>query len=129
MTTKKNEEIPAGTAAPDLDETQPPLEVLIVDNDEPHAEIVAEAVERTGAVCHVATSGPKGSEMIRERDFDVIITDLMMEEIDGFGILGQAKKDQPETEVILMTGHGSIPSAVEAMQQGAFNFLLKPLDL
>jgi len=52
-----------------------------------------------------------------------------MSDIDGLGILGRAKKELPDAEVILITGHGSIPSAVTAMQQGAFNYLLKPLDL
>ena len=53
----------------------------------------------------------------------MIITDLVMNDIDGLGILARAKTDQPDTEVILLTGHGTIPSAVEAMQKGAFNYL------
>jgi len=106
-----------------------PIEVLIVDNDEPHAEIVAEAIEKIGAACAIAPSGPQGAEAIRSRDFDVIVTDIFMEEIDGFGILTLAKEHQPETEVILMSGQGTVPSAVDAMQQGAFSYLLKPLDL
>lgn len=106
-----------------------PIEVLIVDNDEAHADVVAESLERIDCVATVATSGPVGAERIAERDFDVIITDLVMEEVDGFGVLARAKQDQPETEVIMMTGHGTVESAVEAMQQGAFSYLLKPLDL
>lgn len=106
-----------------------PIEVLIVDNDETHAETVGESLERVGFSCQVAGSGPRGAEMIEEGDFDVIITDMMMNDVDGFEILARAKKKLPDVEVILMTGHGSIPSAVTAMQQGAFNYLLKPLDL
>ena len=52
-----------------------------------------------------------------------------MNDVDGLEILAQAKEVLPDAEVILVTGHGTIPSAVEAMQQGAFNYLLKPLDL
>ena len=59
----------------------------------------------------------------------MIVTDWLMNDIDGLGILNRAKQHQPETSVILVTGHGTVPSAVEAMQQGAFNYLLKPLDL
>ena len=107
----------------------PPVEVLIVDNDEAHAEVVAESLDRVGFSCRVATSGPNGAEMIEQRQFDIVITDLVMNDIDGLGILAKAKEELPDAEVILMTGHGSIPSAVSAMQQGAFNYLLKPLDI
>ena len=107
----------------------PPVEVLIVDNDEAHAEVVAESLDRVGFSCHVATSGPAGAEMIEGGQFDVVITDLVMNDIDGLGILAKAKEELTDAEVILMTGHGSIPSAVSAMQKGAFNYLLKPLDI
>ncbi len=107
----------------------PPAEVLIVDNDHAHAETVAESLERIGCHCRVATSGGEGAKQIEETPFDVVITDLVMNDIDGLGILGRAKTDQPDAEVILMTGHGTVPSAVEAMRSGAFNYLLKPLDV
>jgi len=110
-------------------ESGPPVEVLIVDNDEAHAEVVAESLARVGFHCRVATSGTKGAEMIAQSTFDVVITDLKMSDIDGLGILARTKSELPDAEVILMTGHGTVPSAVEAMQQGAFNYLLKPLDI
>jgi len=120
-----------GSDEPDnsSDQAGPPIQVLIVDNDQSHAEAVAESLDRVGFRCHVATSGNQGAEMIEKGDYDVIITDLVMNDIDGLGILAQAKKTVPEAEVILMTGHGTIPSAVTAMQQGAFNYLRKPDDL
>ena len=111
------------------DRAGPPIEVLIVDNDKPHAESVAEALQRVGFSCRVATSGTEGAQLIDEGSYDVVITDLVMNDIDGLGILARAKKELPEAEVILMTGHGSIPSAVAAIQQGAFNYLRKPEDL
>jgi two-component system, NtrC family, response regulator HydG len=107
----------------------PPAEVLIVDNDHAHAETVAEGLRRIGCRCHVATSGQQGARMIEEAPFDVVVTDLVMNDIDGLGVLARAKADQPDAEVILMTGHGTVPSAVEAMRSGAFNYLLKPLDV
>ncbi|MGQ9605567.1 MAG: sigma-54-dependent transcriptional regulator [Thermogutta sp.] len=106
-----------------------PCRVLIIDNDRAHAETVAEVLERAGYQCTTATSGPEGARLIRENEFDVIITDLVMNEIDGLRILSLAKQEQPDSEVILITGHGTIPSAVTAMREGAFNYLLKPLDL
>jgi len=111
------------------DSEKRPLEVLIVDNDEAHAQVVAESLDRVGFLCQVAGSGPLGAQMIGECFFDVVITDLVMNEVDGLDILARAKATLPNCEVILMTGHGSIPSAVSAMQQGAFNYLLKPLKL
>ena len=77
----------------------------------------------------MAASGTDGAGIIEEQDFDVIITDLVMNDVDGLGILARAKNAQPDTEVILLTGHGTVPSAVEAMRKGAFNYLLKPLDI
>ncbi len=105
------------------------LRILIVDNDEPHASAVAESLERVGYECVVATSGPAGAEKVEQEAFDLVITDLMMPDVDGLDILRRAKESLPEVEVILVTGHGTVPSAVDAMQQGAFNYLLKPLDI
>jgi two-component system response regulator HydG len=107
----------------------PPGEVLIIDNDRAHAETVAESLQRSGFHCRVAASGSDGARIIDQQDFDVIITDLVMHDVDGLAILARAKNTQPDTEVILLTGHGTVPSAVEAMRQGAFNYLLKPLDI
>jgi len=106
-----------------------PISVLVVDNDDAHAEVVAESLERVGFECVTATSGKRGVELIESEPFDVVVSDLMMTDIDGLGVLARTKEVQPDTEVILMTGHGTVPSAVDAMQQGAFNYLLKPLDI
>src|SRR5688572_103884 len=106
-----------------------PIRVLIVDNDAPHAEAVAEGLARVGYECAVATSGAEGIRRIEEDTFDIVITDLVMNDVDGLGILARDKEVLPDAEVILVTGHGTIPSAVSAMQQGAFNYLLKPLDI
>jgi len=106
-----------------------PVRVLIVDNEAPHAQAVAESLERVGYDCTVATSGPQGIAAIDRDAFDVVITDLVMNEVDGLQILTHTKDRLPDAEVILVTGHGTVPSAVTAMQRGAFNYLLKPLDL
>ena len=66
----------------------------------------------------MATSGSEGPRLVEERDFDVIITDLKMNDVDGLEILDRAKGAAADTEVILFTGFGSVPSAVEAMQRG-----------
>lgn len=109
--------------------SSPPIQVLIVDNDEAHAQAMAESLERVGYACSVATSGTEGARKIEQGRYDIIITDLVMNDVDGMEILSRAKNDLPDAEVILVTGHGSIDTAVAAMQHGAFHFLLKPLDL
>lgn len=105
------------------------IRVLIVDNDLAHAEVLGESLERVGYSCTTAAGGVAASHAIRQEVFDIVITDLMMNDVDGLQVLRLAKEEMPECEVILVTGHGSIPSAVEAMRQGAFNYLLKPLDV
>jgi two-component system, NtrC family, response regulator HydG len=101
----------------------------VIDNDAAHAEAMADSLSRVGYDCTVATSGRAGAELLEKDDFEIVVTDLRMNDIDGMEILAKSKEVAPDAEVILVTGHGTIQSAVQAMQQGAFNYLLKPLDL
>ena len=105
------------------------VRVLVVDNDIVHARTMGEGLGRLGYQCVVAGSGSEGARKIEQETFDVVVTDLMMNDIGGLEILARARKASPETEVIVVTGHGTVPSAVSAMQQGAFTYLQKPLDL
>lgn len=113
--------------APDL--TTIPIRVLVVDDDESHAQAVAESLRRINCECQVAASGERGSSLITSESWDVIVTDLRMGDIDGLEILRLAKDELPDAEVIVLTGHGSISSAVTAMQHGAYTYLTKPLDI
>lgn len=105
------------------------LKVLIIDDEQFHAEAVAESLERVGYDCVIATSGSAGAKKIEQDDFDVILTDLKMEDLDGLAILRKAKQSSPDSEVVLITGHGDVKTAVEAIKQGAANYLTKPLDM
>lgn len=107
----------------------PPIQVLVVDNDAAHAEAMADSLRSIGFACSVATNGREGVEELERKSFEIVITDLKMPDIGGLEVLAKAKELQPDAEVVLVTGHGTIESAVEAMQRGAFNYLLKPLDL
>jgi two-component system response regulator HydG len=106
-----------------------PIHVLVVDDDEPHATAVAESLERVGYDCVVATSGADGLRLIEEQDFDIIITDLIMEGVGGLEVLAKAKRELPDAEVVILTGHSTIKTAVTAMQAGASTYLTKPLDI
>ena len=101
----------------------------MIDDDAAHAEAVADSLTRVGYQCTVATTGAAGIDLLARDDFEVIITDLRMKDMTGLDVLAKAKEILPDAEVVLVTGHGTVQSAVEAMQQGAFNYLLKPLDL
>jgi two-component system response regulator HydG len=103
--------------------------VLIIDDEPLHAEAVAESLQRVGYECAVATCGAAGARKIEEEDFDVILTDLRMEDMDGLAILRKAKQSSPDAEVVVITGHGDVKTAVEAIKQGAANYLTKPVDL
>ena len=105
------------------------IRVLVVDDDEPHAQAVAESLERVGYDCAVATSGRDALRMIEEQAFDIVLTDLLMEGVDGLEVLAKAKRELPEAEVVILTGHNSIKMAVSAMQAGAATYLTKPLDI
>jgi two-component system response regulator HydG len=88
---------------------------------------MTESLEKVGYACEVATSGPEAAKMIQRESYDVIITDMVMNDIDGMKILSLAKEKLPECEIVMVTGHATVPVAVEAMQKGAFNFLEKPI--
>jgi two-component system response regulator HydG len=105
------------------------LRVLIIDDEELHAEAVAESLARVGYDCVIATSGRAGAEKIERDDFDVVLTDLRMEDMDGLALLRKAKQEQPDAEVVLITGHGDVKTAVQAIKEGAANYLTKPVDM
>src|SRR5438874_7443111 len=113
----------------DVVRSEEPIRVLVIDDEPFHAETVAEGLERVGYDCTLATSGAAGAKKIEEEEFDVILTDLKMADLDGLAILRKARHEQPHTAVIVITGHGDIKTAVEAMKQGAANFLQKPVNL
>ncbi len=107
-----------------------PLIVLVVDDEPAHAEVVAASLERINAQCLIVNSVKDAKEQVSRRRFDVVVTDLMLETNDGgLQILREVKRESPETEVVLMTAFNGVETAVEAMLQGAFNYLQKPLDL
>ena len=107
-----------------------PLTVLVVDDEENHADVIAVSLEKLGVQCRIAHSQAEALQKINEHYFDVIITDLMLERPDGgIEILKAVKQETDETEVIVITANNSVEIAVEAMRLGAFNYLQKPLDL
>ncbi|MSR30341.1 MAG: sigma-54-dependent Fis family transcriptional regulator [Gemmataceae bacterium] len=105
------------------------IKVLIIDDEKSHSEALSESLERVGFECHTANSGKEGARRIENEDFDVVLTDLRMADLDGLAILRKAREVSPETEVVVITGHADVKTAVEAIKQGAANYLTKPVDI
>src|SRR5438132_660505 len=105
------------------------LTVLIVDDETALAETMAEALERSGYDVVTANSGAEGLKLLERQEPSVILTDLKMEGMDGLTLLRQAKNEFPDVEVVVITGHGDVQTAVEAMRAGAANYVQKPVGL
>jgi two-component system response regulator HydG len=103
--------------------------ILVIDDKEDHAKATAEALQKMRYKCLIATSGRDGQKIIDTGDVDIVITDLIMHDVDGLQILKSTKERLPEAEVILITGYGTVETAVDAMQKGAATYLLKPINI
>jgi two-component system response regulator HydG len=101
---------------------------LIVDDDEAHAESLAEWLEIDGYTCALAHSGEQGIARLSEETFDAVLTDLKMRDKSGLEVLRESKVLQPDAAVLLITGHGSVETAVDAMRNGAADYLQKPVN-
>jgi len=103
--------------------------ILIVEDDRPQADAMAEALQRVGHTCVVVTDPRRALESLDADDFDIVVTDLVMQGVDGMEVLGHAKRIDPGAEVLMVTGHGTIETAVQAIRQGASDYITKPLNL
>ncbi|MEM1210851.1 MAG: sigma-54 dependent transcriptional regulator [Planctomycetota bacterium] len=109
---------------------QPTAQVLVIDDEADHAEVMSEALRRMGHVCTLVHSLPDAKEELLHGSFDLIVTDLVMDgPEDGLEVLKTAKDAQPHAETIMVTAHGDIPTAKAATRAGAYDFIEKPLDL
>lgn len=102
--------------------------ILVVDDEPLQREILKTILDGEGYETHTASSGAEGLRMVEELNPDVIMTDLKMEDMSGIELIESIQKEPFEPTMIIMTAYGTIPSAVEAMKKGAFDYLTKPLD-
>ncbi len=106
----------------------PPV-VLIVEDEKILGDSIAIYLERHGYAPTVARTGKDGLRLAEESTPDVAVVDIRLPGMDGLEVLRRMREACPGTEVVMMTGHASVASAVEAMKRGAFDYLTKPLDL
>ncbi|MCP3941726.1 MAG: response regulator [Desulfobacteraceae bacterium] len=105
------------------------IKILLIDDEEEFVTTLAERLELRGYLCQTAGDGESGISKISHQTFDIAILDLMMPGLNGLNTLRQIKMIDKELPVILLTGHGSTKDGMEGMRIGAFDFLMKPLDI
>ncbi len=102
--------------------------ILFVDDDRQILEIVASYLARRGYLVDTVDNGLVALEKLKQNDYLVVFTDLIMPEISGLDLLRTVKKTNPSTEVIIITGYGTIESAIEALKLGGYDYLQKPIN-
>ncbi len=103
--------------------------VLVVEDDQALASTLAEVLEMDGHEVEYRTSAKEAARLLGKAPWDVVVTDLVLKDGDGFEILQAARKQRPPSQVIMVTGHGSRSLAVRALREGAAYFLEKPIDM
>jgi DNA-binding NtrC family response regulator len=106
----------------------PLARILIVDDEEQTREVFAELLQRWGYEVGQTSDGHGALKMAAENRPDVIISDLVMPKLDGLALVRALREEQPDTPVVIITGKGTIDAAVEAVREGVFDFVEKPLD-
>jgi two-component system NtrC family response regulator len=102
--------------------------ILIVDDEKNYLTILSALLEEEGFEVLTALGGQEALEIYKTSDLDLVVTDMKMPEMDGIALLENIKQLDPDLPVIMMTAHGTIDKAVEAMQKGAYTYILKPFD-
>lgn len=102
--------------------------ILIVDDELIMRESLGGWLERDGHYVEKVSSGEEALQRVKDIRFDILLVDIKMEGISGLEVLKKVKEDDPDIQVVMITAYGSIPSAIEAMKNGAYDYLLKPFD-
>ena len=104
--------------------------VLLVDDEVPFVETMTKRLKKRDLVVNVAFSGQEALDILdKHRNTDVVILDVKMPGMDGIETLEKIKKSYPLTEVVMLTGHATVESAIEGMKKGAYDYLMKPCDI
>ncbi|MBN2103873.1 sigma-54-dependent Fis family transcriptional regulator [bacterium] len=103
--------------------------VLVVEDDPIIRRFIHDVLKRKGYDIQSCENGLAALDTIKQKEYQLIISDLKMDEIDGLELLARVKKMSPKTEVIIITAYGTVSNAVEAMKKGAFDYIMKPIEL
>lgn len=105
------------------------LPILVVDDDDVTRKLLREVLEKEGYEVRLAESGEEAVGLMRTHLFPIVLSDIRMVEMDGMAVLREVKKSKVKSAVILMTGFGSMGGAIEAIQEGAFDYVSKPFKM
>lgn len=105
------------------------IRILVVDDDEIYREILRDAILMDGVEIAMASDGVEGLEKLQDGPFDILISDLNMPRMDGLTLLKNARMQQPHLITVVVTGYGSLSSAIEAIRLGAYDYLQKPFKI
>jgi two-component system, NtrC family, nitrogen regulation response regulator NtrX len=103
--------------------------ILVIDDEKAIRNTLKEVLEYENHVAEIAENGSKGIELFEAGVYDIVLCDIKMPEMDGTEVLEKIMEINPDTPVVMISGHGNIDTAVDAIKKGAFDFLEKPLDL
>jgi diguanylate cyclase (GGDEF)-like protein len=106
-----------------------PTKVFIVDDDAAVCRLFSQMLTRFGYATVAEMDGRKAMQRLQSEEFDIVLLDLRMPEVDSITLLSRIKQEFPELPVIIVTGHGSIENAVESMRAGAIDFVTKPVEM
>ena len=104
------------------------IRVLLVDDEEEFVETLAQRLEVRDLEVATALDGAQALARLEEREIDVVVLDLQMPGVDGIQVLRRIKESRPLIEVIMLTGHATVETAIQGMKLGAFDFLIKPTE-
>jgi DNA-binding NtrC family response regulator len=104
-------------------------DVLLVDDEEQFLKVLSKRLEGRGMKVDTSTSGEDALDRVKGKEFDAIILDLAMPGMSGIEALKRIRSENPDVQIIMLTGHGSVEKGVEAMKAGAVDFLEKPADM
>ncbi|HCY84819.1 MAG TPA: Fis family transcriptional regulator, partial [Desulfobacteraceae bacterium] len=104
-------------------------QILIIEDEDIARKNLKHILKKEGYRVTDVDSGTKGLTMIKSRQFDLILTDYKMKQVDGMHVLEQARQLQPFTEVIMITGYATVDNAVRAMKEGAYHYIAKPYKI
>ena len=103
--------------------------ILVVEDDDLARQNLEHILSREGYRVVASSNGARAVQLLEKQEFDLILTDLKMKEVDGMQVLHKARAEQPHTEVVMITAYATVDSAVEAMRHGAYHYLPKPYKL
>jgi DNA-binding NtrC family response regulator len=103
-------------------------QILVVDDEANLRRVLSAQLSRDGYEVHTAEDGEAGLAFLKEHHIDLVITDLRMPKLDGMDLLRGALRDDPSRPVVMLTAHGTVDNAVEALKTGAFDYITKPFD-